>query len=219
MRVCELFESIQGEGLNVGAPSFFIRTGRCSVGCRFCDTKYSWDSGRDYALKELVKEVESSGLPEVVITGGEPFEEEELPLLVEELTALSSVRLITVETCGYIYRELPQKKLHLVLSPKPPTMEVAFPADSLVMFLKTFKSVELKFPVFSVEDFETAEEFLFKNSRLIPQPVVFQPLHHPEEDYVETCRRVWRILRGRGALIKSFRVRLIPQVHKLLGLK
>jgi len=219
MRVCELFESIQGEGLTVGAPSFFVRTGRCSLGCLFCDTKYSWDGGREYSPEELRLLVESSGLPDVVITGGEPFEEEELPLLVELLTGLPSVRRITVETCGHIYREIPAEKLHLVLSPKPPTMGVKFPEGALLKFFKTYGELELKYTLYSREDLELIENFLFKNRPLIPQPVVLQPLHHPGEPYPETCRRVWEMVRERKEFLRSFEIRLIPQVHKLIGIK
>jgi len=219
MRICELFESLQGEGLTVGSPSFFIRTGRCSVGCKLCDTKYSWDSGREYSIEELVREVKRSSLPEVVITGGEPFEEEELPLLLEALASLDFIRRITLETCGYVYRELPKSKLHLVLSPKPPTMGVEFPERELLKFLKNYEDAELKYTLYTEEDLRVIEDFLFSHPSLVPQPVVLQPLHHPQEDYHETCRRVWQMVRRREELLKNFEVRLIPQVHKLLGLK
>ncbi len=219
MRVCEIFESVQGEGLTVGAPSLFIRTGRCSLGCLFCDTKYSWDSGREYAPKELLREVISQGLPDVVITGGEPFEEEELPLLLELVGNLPFIRRITLETCGHIFKELPSEKLHLVLSPKPPTMGVEFPYKTLVKFFKAYREVELKYTLFSLQDLDLIEEFLFENVSLVPQPVVFQPLHHPKEEYPETFRRVWKMVRERRELLNSFEIRLIPQVHKLVGIK
>jgi len=219
MRICELFESIQGEGLTLGSPSFFIRTGRCSVGCKLCDTKYSWDSGVELSVEELVEEAKKSSLPEVVITGGEPLEEEELPKLLKELSLLPSIRRITLETCGYIYRELPKEKLHLVLSPKPPTMGVEFPERELLKFLKNYKDAELKYTLYSQEDLKVIEEFLLAHPQLIPQPVVLQPLHHPKEDYLKTCRRVWEMVRKRRELLNSFEIRLIPQVHKLLGLK
>ncbi|MEO2066491.1 MAG: 7-carboxy-7-deazaguanine synthase QueE [Desulfurobacteriaceae bacterium] len=219
MRICEVFESIQGEGLTLGTPSFFIRTGRCSVGCLFCDTKYSWSSGRELRVDEIVGLVVSSGLPEVVITGGEPFEEEELPNLVELLTSLPSVRRVTVETCSYIFRELPKSKLHLVLSPKPPTMGVEFPLETLLKFLEFYKDVELKYTLYDERDLDLFEGFLFSNSNIIPQPIVLQPIHHPKEDYAETFKRVWNMVRRRERLLKSFEVRLIPQVHKLLGMK
>ena len=41
MRICELFESIQGEGKHAGTPSVFVRTSGCNLRCWFCDTPYS----------------------------------------------------------------------------------------------------------------------------------------------------------------------------------
>jgi 7-carboxy-7-deazaguanine synthase len=218
IRVCEIFESIQGEGLTLGAPSVFIRTGKCSVGCRFCDTKYSWDSGRDYTLKEISKIVQESRIPEVVITGGEPLEEEDLPELLKELSSFPQIRRITLETCGHMFRELPKEKLYLVVSPKPPTMGVKFPLSELQRFLKFYTDLELKFTLFSEEDFSVIKEFLNK-SKKVPEPIVLQPLNVPTENYSETCRRVISLIFSDRDFINRYRIRIIPQVHKFIGVK
>ena len=218
IRICEVFKSIQGEGLTVGSPSLFIRTGRCSVGCKFCDTKFSWDSGREYSVEELLKTVVESSLPEVVITGGEPLEEEELPELLSEISKLSEVRRITLETCGHTFRELPKEKLHLVVSPKPPTMGVEFPSSEVRKFLREYEDVELKFTVFSKEDLAVVEGFL-RETPCVPEPIVIQPLETPLEDYPKTCKRIVNLLLSRKEFIKKYEVRVIPQVHKFIGVK
>ena len=43
LRLSEVFLSIQGEGPSAGTPAHFIRLQGCDVGCRWCDTKYSWE--------------------------------------------------------------------------------------------------------------------------------------------------------------------------------
>ena len=75
LRVSEVFASVQGEGVTVGTPSAFVRLQGCSVGCVWCDTKYSWAStgGRETTLDALLAEVTSTGLDNVVVTGGEPL--------------------------------------------------------------------------------------------------------------------------------------------------
>ncbi|TCK06552.1 7-carboxy-7-deazaguanine synthase QueE [Phorcysia thermohydrogeniphila] len=216
----ETFVSIQGEGLDVGQPAFFIRTGRCSVGCKFCDTRYAWNSKKTAQVTEIVKEALKSKLPEVIITGGEPLEEENLPLLIRLLSKEERIKRITIETCGHIFRDdLPGEKLKIVLSPKPPTMGVTFPEESLKKFLKTYERAYIKFGVFSQKDFETIKTFAFKNSELIKEPIVIQPLETPFEDYIETCRRVTHMVVEDREFVNAFSVRIIPQVHKLIGLK
>lgn len=75
-RIAETFYSIQGEGATAGVPAIFVRLQGCSVGCQWCDTKYSWDpdAGREVELPALLDEVAAFPCRRVVITGGEPLE-------------------------------------------------------------------------------------------------------------------------------------------------
>ncbi len=75
-RIAETFYSIQGEGATAGLPAIFVRLQGCSVGCRWCDTKYSWDpaGGHEVTLPGLLAEVAAFPCRRVVITGGEPLE-------------------------------------------------------------------------------------------------------------------------------------------------
>lgn len=40
--VSEIFHSFQGEGINIGTPSVFLRLAICNLHCWYCDTKYTW---------------------------------------------------------------------------------------------------------------------------------------------------------------------------------
>lgn len=102
MYVAETFASLQGEGVLVGTPSYFIRTSGCNLRCRWCDTRYtSWEpEGRRRRIGELLQEVVASGLRHVVVTGGEPLLQRELPALVDCLRAKGLH--VTVETAGTV---------------------------------------------------------------------------------------------------------------------
>ena len=75
-RIAETFFSIQGEGATAGLPAVFVRLQGCSVGCVWCDTKYSWDpaAGREVGLDGLLEEISAYPCRRAVITGGEPLE-------------------------------------------------------------------------------------------------------------------------------------------------
>ena len=42
----EMFSSIQGEGIHVGASTLFVRFAECDLRCRWCDTPESWRRGK-----------------------------------------------------------------------------------------------------------------------------------------------------------------------------
>ena len=72
--IMEYFYSIQGEGVFVGQPSFFIRMGGCDVGCVWCDVKDSWDADNHpkISIDSLLEEAKKYPSRLVIITGGEP---------------------------------------------------------------------------------------------------------------------------------------------------
>lgn len=99
-RIAETFYSIQGEGSTAGLPAVFVRLQGCSVGCAWCDTKYSWDpaGGREVELGALLDEVSAHPCRRVVITGGEPLESPLFSPLVAALAARNFI--LEVETSG-----------------------------------------------------------------------------------------------------------------------
>jgi 7-carboxy-7-deazaguanine synthase len=76
VRVSEAFLTLQGEGPSSGMPAHFLRLQGCSVGCSWCDTKYSWDAagGRQCEPEVALDELRALGAaPLLVVTGGEPL--------------------------------------------------------------------------------------------------------------------------------------------------
>ena len=108
MRISEIFYSLQGEGFLAGLTSVFIRLAGCPLRCRWCDTKYAWDesAGQDYGIAEIVETIQNWPCRFVVITGGEPMINSDLPQLAQQLKTAG--KHITIETAGIVFvPELP----------------------------------------------------------------------------------------------------------------
>lgn len=117
MRVNEIFYSLQGEGFLAGIPSVFVRLAGCPLRCKWCDTKYAWDqaAGAHYSLERILRNVQQYQTKFVVITGGEPMINPDLPLLAKGLKAAE--KHITIETAGIAF--IPDMPCDLMsISPK-----------------------------------------------------------------------------------------------------
>ncbi|MCX5685953.1 MAG: 7-carboxy-7-deazaguanine synthase QueE [Candidatus Omnitrophica bacterium] len=75
--IIEIFSSIQGEGIFLGAKQIFVRFKRCNLTCAYCDEDLD-RKARRYSPLELMKEVkalEGAKGPHhsISLTGGEPL--------------------------------------------------------------------------------------------------------------------------------------------------
>ncbi len=73
MNVSEIFYSIQGEGVRAGRPCAFVRLAGCNLRCRWCDTKYAWEGGREISADDILARIADYNCPLVEVTGGEPL--------------------------------------------------------------------------------------------------------------------------------------------------
>lgn len=72
IKICEIFDSIQGEGKYAGTPMIFVRTSGCTRQCSFCDTQYH-NEGSSMSLEEIEDRLNKSKIEYVCWTGGEPL--------------------------------------------------------------------------------------------------------------------------------------------------
>lgn len=147
----EDFYTIQGEGFHTGKPAYFIRIGGCDVGCRWCDSKISWnpDKHRLIDVEEVVANAVNSPAKAVVVTGGEPSLYNLEPLC-RELKKHNVENFL--ETSGS--NEITGEWDWICLSPKRNMLPVA----------SSFKKAdELKVIIYNLEtDFKWAEELASK---------------------------------------------------------
>lgn len=108
VNVHSIFYTIQGEGPFAGKPAVFIRLAGCNLQCPLCDTDYTSNVDRMeptfvvQAIRNLVELHDISFPPEqlmVVITGGEPFRQQGLDLLIWELCH-GITKNVQIETNG-----------------------------------------------------------------------------------------------------------------------
>jgi 7-carboxy-7-deazaguanine synthase len=104
--VSELFgPTLQGEGPSAGRRAGFVRLGRCSLNCSWCDTPYSWDwkrydptvELRELSVGEVAASIRAMDVPTVVVTGGEPLLQQRA--VVQLLQLLPGLE-VEVETNG-----------------------------------------------------------------------------------------------------------------------
>ena len=121
--VKEVFYTIQGEGPFSGHPAVFVRLAGCNLKCYWCDTDFESSNWRPQ-LVDLLAQIESIKPPHcrlIVLTGGEPFRQNIVPL-IEKL--LAKDYFVQLETNGTLWLELPlDERITIVCSPKTPTLD------------------------------------------------------------------------------------------------
>ncbi len=74
-QINEIFSSIQGEGLYIGAKQLFIRFSGCNLHCDYCDTPHD-ENMTCYTTLSLVEKINTFDLKNIhsiSLTGGEPL--------------------------------------------------------------------------------------------------------------------------------------------------
>jgi organic radical activating enzyme len=143
--VNEFFASIQGEGCHLGRPCGFIRLQGCDQSCPWCDSAGTWH--KDFLEKkpkmtpEEILDALPSGLPFIVVTGGEPTLWDLNPL-VDAIHARGM--MAHLETAGH--HPIRGDFDWITLSPKPfaalPILESLQRADEFKLIVEDEESLK-----------------------------------------------------------------------------
>jgi 7-carboxy-7-deazaguanine synthase len=202
MRVTEIFFSLQGEGTRAGRPCVFVRFTGCDLRCVYCDSAYAFQGGEERSRAEVLAEVARFPCRFVLLTGGEPMLQRELPELVRDLLARGYE--VAIETHGLAPLDaLPREAIRIADVKTPGSGN---PATELGWLDGLAPQDEVKFVVTSEEDFRWSADVI-RSRRLEGR-----------------CAILFSAVRGRvdpkdlaGWLLASgLDARLSLQIHKVL---
>jgi len=168
--VLEIYRAHQGEGRVIGTPSIFIRLTRCSLRCRNCDTKFSWNPAPELkiTLEEILARVKTfRNVDLVTITGGEPL----LWPLVPLVKCFEGTYRICIETNGTLPPgKLLEYDIIWSVSPKLESVtgvrsELLFPVDKATYFKFVIRDAR---SIVELEDY--INQYAIPKSKIILQP-------------------------------------------------
>ncbi len=211
VRVCEIFDSVQGEGILIGVPHTFVRLSGCNLSCRWCDTKYAQAaSGKEMEPSDVLK---ATGPEHVCVTGGEP--------LLQDVAGLFKLlsengKKITVETNCTIYQnELDMFVFMYSVSPKLSSSGESYDDDVLKRYLK-LDNAQIKLVISDDRDFTGALDIVMKYPDFVRDKVVFQPNGMCDfREYQKRLRWLSEKVLASEVLLK-YNVRVLPQLHKIV---
>ena len=229
-KVSEIFSSFQGEGIYWGKKQIFLRFYACNMKCVYCDEEEKTFHGPyeecDVAtLRSRLLSLEEKKGPHhsISLTGGEPllytdFLKELLPLLKADGF------LLYLETNG-TYPERLKEVISwadiIAMDIKPPSATGDRPFwEEHRQFLEIGQKRELfvKIVVTAKTSFEEIEQALSEIARVDRAiPLIFQPVT-PYGEIKETISNASLFLFEQRAREVLRDVRIIPQLHKLVGI-
>lgn len=237
--LAEVFSSVQGEGLWVGARHLFLRLSGCNLSCGYCDTLAALRPRAQWRLERVPGQREFISLPNPVssedlvyvllahlasphralaLTGGEPLLQADF--LTEVLTYVSGQIPVYLETNGTLPGELPK----LLPMTDIISMDIKLPGacgrefwTEHAKFLRIARQKRLFVKIVVTAD--TLEEEIERAIGLVAAedrrtPVVLQPATPSRRATPPAAAklRAWQEM----ALSTLEEVRVIPQVHPIL---
>jgi 7-carboxy-7-deazaguanine synthase len=208
MKITEIFYSIQGEGFLAGRPSVFIRLAGCPLRCRWCDTKYAWDTAAadELTIVDIIDSIKDYNSNFAVVTGGEPMINPDLPLLLKELKARG--KHITVETAGIAFwpnlvcdlmsispklnNSLPREP-HLAAIHKNVSLDTA-----VLSYLIDYYPYQLKFIVASKADLRQIQRVIKDIGNIDPENVMLMPQAATRKQLLARSKMVAELCKSTG---------------------
>lgn len=205
----EMYAGIQGEGIFVGSPTFFVRLAGCNLRCSYCDSKFTWEEGISVNESLILQRFELSGMPSMTITGGEP--------LLQDLSELinHTNKRVFIETNGTVkIRSVLDFSYNVFFNVSPKLSNSG--QTLLEKYMETLSSYlyygrcQLKFVINNSMDMLEAMVLCEKVKLKSKIPIVFQPNGQLEKNDVQ---KLWNSFIKFASKYEKFDLRFIPQQH------
>ena len=239
----EIFISFQGEGAHVGRRHLFVRLAGCNMRCRYCDTPDSLERSAGYTIygpgervayqenpvsavdlaHVITSTLESEpAVDAIALTGGEPLVQSEF--LVALLEAGRFRLPVLLETNGV----LPQRLRDVLPFVHIISMDIKLPSNTSepafweehAAFLVLARGKDLYVKILvdqSTTDAEVERAACLLAPLRPPVPAFLQPIVAPDARPLIAAGRLTDLYVLARQHLDSIRV--LPQTHKLLGIR
>lgn len=233
VKLSEIFTSIEGEGVLFGTKTMFVRLAGCPLNCHWCDTPYAipMDSGGDFSTSEVKEMIAGELLPntyKVNFTGGEPLVQHEAVIELAKFVKEKGIRTYLESACYDSVRfakvlpyidlvkiEFKMRDSLAVDGKNYPTL-LKNELECLKMAVEAGKNPYIKIVVTNSTDEGELKDLVRKVFAAIKERdvagFIIQPSHSVDEPLLD------RLFAFYDAIYPYYeQVRVVPQLHKIIG--
>lgn len=234
-KLSEIFTSIEGEGILFGTKTMFVRLAGCPLKCYWCDTPYALplDSGSDYSINEVKNLILNNLHPntyKVNFTGGEPLVQHEAVIELAKFVRGKGIKTYLESACydsSKFAKVLPYidlVKIEFKLKDSKVVDEKHYGSllknelDCLRMAVNNGKTTYIKVVVTNSSNLKEFKELVHEVFRVAkPDEIagfIIQPSYKIDEPTLDVLFGFY------DAVYPLYdQVRVVPQLHKIIGVR
>lgn len=233
VRLFEIFTSLEGEGILYGTKTLFVRLAGCPFTCFYCDTKESlpMDSGQEYDIKDACRLIEKNIVDKtykVNFTGGDPLVQAEAVGEMAKFIQSKNIATYLESSCfdakkfqkvlqwiDFIKIELKTKDAEFV-DPKHYSTLIENALECLKLSVAAKKQTYIKIVVSSKTTLDSFSDLVAQIFKTVGtsdlKGFIIQPTYGVAEPNLQ------KLLSFYDVVYPIYNeVRVVPQLHKLIG--